>query len=134
MFTTVFEVGFFHGSVVLERSPFNRKLLILLQELKVLSKSDSPPVIASEDHATDEEKLASSVGSQKWTCMAVDLEQDKQDYPQPSDLTSFVNENQLHSSTDGIALRILLYTTPIHLTCKAFKNKVSKIRCYSKAL
>lgn len=72
------------------------------EELTVLSKSDSPPVIASEDHATDEEKLASSVGSQKWTCMAVDLEQDKQDYPQPSDLTSFVNENQFHSSTDDI--------------------------------
>lgn len=72
------------------------------EELTVLSKSDTPPVIASEDHATDEEKLASSVGSQKWTCMAVDLEPDKQDYPQPSDLTSFVNENQFHSSTDDI--------------------------------
>ncbi|CAI9614269.1 unnamed protein product [Staurois parvus] len=72
------------------------------EELTVLSKSDTLPVIASEDHATDEEKLASSVGSQKWTCMAVDLEPDKQDYPQPSDLTSFVNENQFHSSTDDI--------------------------------
>ncbi|KAM5141200.1 transforming acidic coiled-coil-containing protein 2 isoform 1-T3 [Mantella aurantiaca] len=70
------------------------------EELTVLSKSDTPPVIASEDHATDEEKLASSVGSQKWTCMAVDLETDKPDYPQPSDLTNFVNENQFHSSTD----------------------------------
>ncbi|XP_072280478.1 transforming acidic coiled-coil-containing protein 2 isoform X3 [Pyxicephalus adspersus] len=68
------------------------------EELTVLSKPDTPPVIASEDLATDEEKLASSVGSQKWTCM--DLEQDKQDYPQPSDLTSFVNENQFHSTTD----------------------------------
>ncbi|XP_040217882.1 transforming acidic coiled-coil-containing protein 2 isoform X2 [Rana temporaria] len=72
------------------------------EELTILSKSDTPPVIASEDHATDEEKLASSVVSQKWTCMAVDLEPDKQDYPQPSDLTSFVNETQFHSSTDDI--------------------------------
>ncbi|XP_063817923.1 transforming acidic coiled-coil-containing protein 2 isoform X2 [Pseudophryne corroboree] len=72
------------------------------EELKLLSKSEAPPVIASEEHATDEEKLASSVSSQKWTCMAVDLEPDKQDYPQPSDLTSFVNENQFHASTDDI--------------------------------
>ncbi|KAM3913076.1 transforming acidic coiled-coil-containing protein 2 isoform 2-T3 [Leptodactylus fuscus] len=72
------------------------------EELKILCKSDTPPVIASEEHATDEEKLASSVSSQKWTCMAVDLEQEKQDYPQPSDLTSFVNENQFHSSSNDL--------------------------------
>ncbi|XP_056385703.1 transforming acidic coiled-coil-containing protein 2 isoform X2 [Hyla sarda] len=72
------------------------------EELTILCKSDTPPVISSEEHATDEEKLASSVSSQKWTCMAVDLEQEKQDYPQPSDLSSFVNENQFHSSSDDI--------------------------------
>uniref|UniRef100_A0A8C5R5D6 Transforming acidic coiled-coil containing protein 2 n=1 Tax=Leptobrachium leishanense TaxID=445787 RepID=A0A8C5R5D6_9ANUR len=72
------------------------------EELTILTKSEAPPVITSEEHATDEEKLASSVGSQKWTCMAVDLEAEKQDYPQPSDLTSFVNENQFHASTDDI--------------------------------
>lgn len=72
------------------------------EELTILCKSDIPPVIASEEHATDEEKLASSVSSQKWTCMAVDLEQEKQDYPQPSDLTSFVSENQFHCSSDDI--------------------------------
>ncbi|XP_068115513.1 transforming acidic coiled-coil-containing protein 2 isoform X2 [Hyperolius riggenbachi] len=72
------------------------------EELTILCKPEPSPVIASEDHATDEEKLASSVSSQKWTCMAVDLETDKQDYPQPSDLTSFVNENQFHSSTDDV--------------------------------
>ncbi|XP_069836345.1 transforming acidic coiled-coil-containing protein 2 isoform X2 [Dendropsophus ebraccatus] len=72
------------------------------EELSILCKSDTPPVIASEEHATDEEKLASSVSSQKWACMAVDLEQDKQDYPQPSDLTSFVKENQFHNSSDDI--------------------------------
>ncbi|KAM4032064.1 transforming acidic coiled-coil-containing protein 2 isoform 2-T3 [Anomaloglossus baeobatrachus] len=72
------------------------------EELTILCKSDNVPVIASEEHATDEEKLASSVSSQKWTCMAVDLDQEKQDYPQPSDLTSFVAENQFHGSTDDI--------------------------------
>ncbi|XP_066456971.1 transforming acidic coiled-coil-containing protein 2 isoform X2 [Eleutherodactylus coqui] len=72
------------------------------EELTILCKSDIPPVIASEEHATDEEKLASSVSSQKWTCMAVDLEHEKQDYPQPSDLTSFVAESQFHSSSDDI--------------------------------
>ncbi|KAM9326720.1 transforming acidic coiled-coil-containing protein 2 [Gastrophryne carolinensis] len=70
------------------------------EELTILSKPEAPPVIVSEDHATDEEKLASSVGSQKWTCMAVDLEPEKQDYPQPSDLSNFVKENQFHTSND----------------------------------
>uniref|UniRef100_A0A6I8R382 Transforming, acidic coiled-coil-containing protein 2 n=1 Tax=Xenopus tropicalis TaxID=8364 RepID=A0A6I8R382_XENTR len=68
------------------------------EELTLLPKSEIPPVIASEDHATDEEKLASSVG-QKWSCMAVDLEPEKKDYPEPSDLSNFVNENQFHTST-----------------------------------
>ncbi|XP_041426809.1 transforming acidic coiled-coil-containing protein 2 isoform X2 [Xenopus laevis] len=68
------------------------------EELTLLPKSDIPPMITSEDHATDEEKLASSVG-QKWSCMAVDLEPEKKDYPEPSDLSNFVNENQFHSST-----------------------------------
>ncbi|XP_073402695.1 transforming acidic coiled-coil-containing protein 2 isoform X2 [Dendrobates tinctorius] len=72
------------------------------EELTILCKSDNAPVIVSEEHATDEEKLASSVSSQKWTCMAVDLDQEKQDYPQPSDLTSFVTENQYHGSSDDI--------------------------------
>ncbi|XP_044152865.1 transforming acidic coiled-coil-containing protein 2 isoform X1 [Bufo gargarizans] len=72
------------------------------EELTILCKSDTPPVIASEEHATDEEKLASSVSSQKWSCMAVDLEQEKPDYPQPSDLTSFVSESQFHSSPSGM--------------------------------
>lgn len=50
-------------------------------------------------HATDEEKLA--VTNQKWTCMTVDLEADKQDYPQPSDLSTFVNETKFSSPTEG---------------------------------
>ncbi|KAM4636446.1 transforming acidic coiled-coil-containing protein 2 isoform 2-T2 [Discoglossus pictus] len=72
------------------------------EELTLLPTSDAPPVINSEDHATDEEKLASSVSSQKWTCMAVDLEPEKQDYPQPSDLTNFVNETQYHTSSEEV--------------------------------
>lgn len=50
-------------------------------------------------HATDEEKLA--VTNQKWTCVTVDLEADKQDYPQPSDLSTFVNDTKFSSPTEG---------------------------------
>lgn len=60
---------------------------------------ETPPVISTVVHATDEEKLA--VTSQKWTCMTVDLEADKQDYPQPSDLSTFVNETKFNSPTEG---------------------------------
>ncbi|XP_053548607.1 transforming acidic coiled-coil-containing protein 2 isoform X2 [Bombina bombina] len=82
-----------------KRSPVNENGS---EELTILPSPDVPPVINSEDHATDEEKLASSVSSQKWTCMAVDLEPEKQDYPQPSDLTNFVNENKFLASTNEI--------------------------------
>uniref|UniRef100_A0A2K6GQI6 Transforming acidic coiled-coil-containing protein C-terminal domain-containing protein n=2 Tax=Propithecus coquereli TaxID=379532 RepID=A0A2K6GQI6_PROCO len=61
---------------------------------------ESPPVISAVVHATDEEKLA--VTSQKWTCMTVDLEADKQDYPQPSDLSTFVNETKFNSPTEEL--------------------------------
>ncbi|XP_053291849.1 transforming acidic coiled-coil-containing protein 2 [Pleuronectes platessa] len=50
-----------------------------------------------DDHATDEEKLASST-SHKWAAlhdMDAELNSDQQDFPQPSDLTSFVNEISL---------------------------------------
>ncbi|XP_040110864.1 transforming acidic coiled-coil-containing protein 2 isoform X21 [Oryx dammah] len=60
---------------------------------------ETPPVISAVVHATDEEKLA--VTNQKWTCMTVDLEADKQDYPQPSDLSTFVNETKFNSPTEG---------------------------------
>ncbi|XP_061084007.1 transforming acidic coiled-coil-containing protein 2 [Conger conger] len=52
---------------------------------------------SQDDHATDEEKLASS-SSQKWATrhgVEAELTSDPQDYPQPSDLTAFVNENSL---------------------------------------
>ncbi|XP_074195031.1 transforming acidic coiled-coil-containing protein 2 isoform X5 [Rhinolophus sinicus] len=60
---------------------------------------ETPPVISAVVHATDEEKLA--VTGQKWTCVTVDLEPDKQDYPQPSDLSTFVNETKFSSPTEG---------------------------------
>ncbi|XP_044069212.1 transforming acidic coiled-coil-containing protein 2 isoform X15 [Siniperca chuatsi] len=59
---------------------------------------DEPPSLhPQDDHATDEEKLASST-SHKWAAlhdMDADLNSDQQDFPQPCDLTSFVNENSL---------------------------------------
>ncbi|XP_074229616.1 transforming acidic coiled-coil-containing protein 2 isoform X12 [Camelus bactrianus] len=64
---------------------------------------ETPPVISAVVHATDEEKLA--VTSQKWTCMTVDLEADKQDYPQPSDLSTFVNETKFNSPTEELDYR-----------------------------
>ncbi|XP_006879948.1 PREDICTED: transforming acidic coiled-coil-containing protein 2 isoform X2 [Elephantulus edwardii] len=64
---------------------------------------ESPPVISAVVHATDEEKLA--VTSQKWACMTVDLETDKQDYPQPSDLSTFVSETKFSSPTEDLDYR-----------------------------
>ncbi|KAM8782878.1 transforming acidic coiled-coil-containing protein 2 isoform 14-T14 [Rhynchonycteris naso] len=64
---------------------------------------ETPPVISTVVHATDEEKLA--VTNQKWTCMTVDLEADKQDYPQPSDLSTFVNETKFNSPTEELGFR-----------------------------
>lgn len=56
----------------------------------------------SQDHATDEEKLASST-NQKWTRhdVEVELTSDPQDFPQPTDFTAFVNENSLPELSDG---------------------------------
>ncbi|XP_062319244.1 uncharacterized protein tacc2 isoform X1 [Osmerus eperlanus] len=59
----------------------------------------SPPL--QDDHATDEEKLASST-NHKWAALhdvESELTSDTQDFPQPSDLTSFVNENSLPPQT-----------------------------------
>ncbi|XP_045047243.2 transforming acidic coiled-coil-containing protein 2 isoform X5 [Desmodus rotundus] len=64
---------------------------------------ETPPVISAVVHATDEEKLA--VTNQKWTCMTVDLEADKQDYPQPSDLSTFVNETKFSSPAEELDYR-----------------------------
>ncbi|XP_068254178.1 transforming acidic coiled-coil-containing protein 2 isoform X2 [Nyctibius grandis] len=72
------------------------------QDPTPLPTPDTPPIISTVVHATDEEKLASSVTSQKWTCMTVDLNTDKQDYPQPSDLSTFVNETKFSSPTEEL--------------------------------
>uniref|UniRef100_K7FU02 Transforming acidic coiled-coil containing protein 2 n=1 Tax=Pelodiscus sinensis TaxID=13735 RepID=K7FU02_PELSI len=72
------------------------------QDSTPLPTPETPPVISTVVHATDEEKLASSVTSQKWTCMTVALDSDKQDYPQPSDLSTFVNETKFNSPTEEL--------------------------------
>ncbi|XP_029963186.1 transforming acidic coiled-coil-containing protein 2 isoform X2 [Salarias fasciatus] len=64
--------------------------------------ADEPNSLHSQDdHATDEEKLASSTGHKWATLHNVDteLKSDQQDFPQPCDLTSFVNENSLPQET-----------------------------------
>uniref|UniRef100_UPI00398E614D transforming acidic coiled-coil-containing protein 2-like isoform X2 n=1 Tax=Pristiophorus japonicus TaxID=55135 RepID=UPI00398E614D len=65
------------------------------QDSTPLTTPETPPVIGTVEHATDEEKLASSVTNQKWSYSGIqtELEEDKPDYPQPSDLSAFVNEN-----------------------------------------
>ncbi|XP_038266018.1 transforming acidic coiled-coil-containing protein 2 isoform X5 [Dermochelys coriacea] len=72
------------------------------QDSTPLPTPETPPVISTVVHATDEEKLASSITSQKWTCMTVDLDTDKQDYPQPSDLSTFVNETKFSSPIEEL--------------------------------
>ncbi|XP_035256608.1 transforming acidic coiled-coil-containing protein 2 isoform X3 [Anguilla anguilla] len=61
------------------------------------SQDPTPLDIPQDDHATDEEKLACST-NQKWATLhgvEAELTSDAPDYPQPSDLTAFVNENSL---------------------------------------
>ncbi|KAM4598812.1 uncharacterized protein tacc2 isoform 4-T4 [Fundulus diaphanus] len=61
------------------------------------SADESPSLHQQDDHATDEEKLASSTGH-KWAArhgMDQDLNPDHQDIPQPCDVTTFVIENSL---------------------------------------
>ncbi|XP_030012700.1 transforming acidic coiled-coil-containing protein 2 isoform X4 [Sphaeramia orbicularis] len=64
--------------------------------------ADEPTSVhPQDDHATDEEKLASS-SSHQWAAlhdMEANLNSDQQDFPQPSDLTSFVNESSLPHQT-----------------------------------
>lgn len=65
-----------------------------------------PSLHQQDDHATDEEKLASST-SNKWAAlhdMDADVDCDQQDFPQPCDLSSFVNENSLSHQTPGESL------------------------------
>uniref|UniRef100_H2TSG7 Uncharacterized LOC101063639 n=1 Tax=Takifugu rubripes TaxID=31033 RepID=H2TSG7_TAKRU len=56
---------------------------------------DEPQSHLQDDHATDEEKLASST-SHKWASLHdADLDSVQHDFPEPCDLTSFVNENKV---------------------------------------
>ncbi|KAI1236143.1 hypothetical protein IHE44_0001417 [Lamprotornis superbus] len=75
-----------------KKTPLKTMVEDVMSDPTPLPTPETPPVISTVVHATDEEKLASSVTGQKWTCMTVDLNTDKQDYPQPSDLSTFVNE------------------------------------------
>ncbi|XP_032889680.1 transforming acidic coiled-coil-containing protein 2 isoform X3 [Amblyraja radiata] len=65
------------------------------QDSTPLTTPETPPVSGTVEHATDEEKLASSGTNQKWTYSGIqsELDEEKPDYPQPSDLSAFVNEN-----------------------------------------
>lgn len=64
---------------------------------------DEPQSHLQDDHATDEEKLASST-SHKWTSLHdADLNSVQQDFPEPCDLTSFVNDNSLSPPASGEA-------------------------------
>ncbi|XP_048362288.1 transforming acidic coiled-coil-containing protein 2 isoform X5 [Sphaerodactylus townsendi] len=85
-----------------KKSPKRSPLSDPPQETMPLPTTETSSIVSTVVHATDEEKLASSVGSQKWTCMTVDLDSDKQDYPQPSDLSTFVNETKFSSPTEEL--------------------------------
>ncbi|XP_033835783.2 uncharacterized protein tacc2 isoform X3 [Periophthalmus magnuspinnatus] len=82
-----------------KRSPKKSPLSELAQD----STEDPASTHPQDDHATDEEKLASSSGH-KWSALQsveADLNSEQQDFPQPSDLTAFVNESNLPRETTG---------------------------------
>ncbi|XP_041749616.2 transforming acidic coiled-coil-containing protein 2 isoform X9 [Coregonus clupeaformis] len=75
----------------------------LSQEPTPVDEAQPPIPPLQDDHATDEEKLASSSNHKEklassanhmWASMEAELTSEPQeDFPQPSDLTAFVNEN-----------------------------------------
>ncbi|XP_051778644.1 uncharacterized protein LOC114645325 isoform X11 [Erpetoichthys calabaricus] len=69
------------------------------QESTPLPTPETPPVISGEEHATDEEKLASSVTNQKCT-YSHEYGSDNEDYPQTPDLSAFVNKMNLNSPSE----------------------------------
>lgn len=84
-----------------------------------------------DDHATDEEKLASST-SHKWANlqdMDANLNSDQQDFPHPSDLTSFVNENSLPLQNPGEA-KCSCLTPSLHLQPPVRKQMLAEIKAY----
>lgn len=75
------------------------------------SPDEPAPLHQQDDHATDEEKLASST-SHKWAArhdVGAEVNSDQHDFPQPSDLTSFVNANSLSHQTEGECEQIQTY-------------------------
>ncbi|KAB0400589.1 hypothetical protein E2I00_010255 [Balaenoptera physalus] len=86
-----------------KKTPLKTMVEDVMSDPTPVATPETPPVISAVVHATDEEKLA--VTNQKWTCMTVDLEADKQDYPQPSDLSTFVNETKFSSPTEELDYR-----------------------------
>ncbi|XP_062851683.1 transforming acidic coiled-coil-containing protein 2 isoform X2 [Trichomycterus rosablanca] len=75
-----------------KRSPLSEQSAKVPQDRSNDTRTDH-----MQDLATDEEKLASST-NQKWTArhdVQMELTSDVQDFPQPSDLTAFVNESNL---------------------------------------
>ncbi|KAM8851447.1 uncharacterized protein tacc2 isoform 4-T4 [Synchiropus picturatus] len=84
-----------------KRSPKKTAMSDPTQDL--LPTDDPSSLHPQDDHATDEEKLASSTGH-KWNNlhdMDTGVNSDQQDYPHPSDLTSFVNEDSLPLQAPG---------------------------------
>uniref|UniRef100_A0A3B5LU24 Transforming acidic coiled-coil-containing protein C-terminal domain-containing protein n=1 Tax=Xiphophorus couchianus TaxID=32473 RepID=A0A3B5LU24_9TELE len=88
------------------------------------SADESSSLHQQDDHATDEEKLASSTGH-KWAVrheVDQDLNTDHQDFPQPCDVTTFVNENSLPQENPGLALLSDFFLSPsgtcVHATSK----------------
>ncbi|XP_077352198.1 uncharacterized protein tacc2 isoform X3 [Festucalex cinctus] len=70
---------------------------------------DSASLPPQDGHATDEEKLASST-NHKWAGLHdadAELNSDQQDFPHPSDLTSFVNESGVKSSVQDYEIEYM---------------------------
>ncbi|XP_057703757.1 uncharacterized protein tacc2 isoform X3 [Corythoichthys intestinalis] len=103
-----------------------------------LDADDPTSLQPQDDHATDEEKLASST-NHKWGGLHdvdAELNSDQQDFPQPSDLTSFVNERSLQSSVQDYEIEYmekigsssppLSVKKPLYLKLDSLSNTVPK--------
>uniref|UniRef100_H3DGT4 Transforming acidic coiled-coil-containing protein C-terminal domain-containing protein n=1 Tax=Tetraodon nigroviridis TaxID=99883 RepID=H3DGT4_TETNG len=107
---------------------------------------DEPQSHLQDDHATDEEKLASST-SHKWASLHdADLSSVQQDLPEPCDLTSFVNDSSLSPSASveiqvlqdyeieymekiGSSSAPLSVNKPLYLKLDSVSDNLSKSTC-----